>query len=98
MVESIYFLKPAWCGTHRAGLWPEQDFQSVTVATAFRRWFSLLHWGRQIFSEFRPAYRSGTERRPSTQVFSPTPSLSSAQARGKLRYTVLDSTGWPRAF
>src|SRR5580700_7157225 len=41
MVESIYFLKPAWCGTHRAGLWPEQDFQSVTVATAFRRWFSL---------------------------------------------------------
>src|SRR5580693_2339636 len=41
MVESIYFLKPAWCGTHLAGLWPEQDFQSVTVATAFRRWFSL---------------------------------------------------------
>src|ERR1700683_3884975 len=41
MVESIYFLKPAWCGAHRAGLWPEQDFQSVTVATAFRRWFSL---------------------------------------------------------
>jgi hypothetical protein len=41
MVESIYFLKPAWCGAHPAGLWPEQDFQSVTVATAFRRWFSL---------------------------------------------------------
>src|SRR5580693_8302712 len=41
IAESIYFLKPAWCGTHRAGLWPEQDFQSVTVATAFRRWFSL---------------------------------------------------------
>jgi hypothetical protein len=23
MVESIYFLKPAWCGNHLAGLWPE---------------------------------------------------------------------------
>jgi hypothetical protein len=23
MVEAIYFLKPAWCGNHRAGLWPE---------------------------------------------------------------------------
>src|SRR5580700_11389424 len=23
MVESIYFLKPAWCGDHPAGLWPE---------------------------------------------------------------------------
>jgi hypothetical protein len=23
MVESIYLLKPAWCGTHLAGLWPE---------------------------------------------------------------------------
>jgi len=36
MVESIYFLKPAWCGTHPAGLWPEQDLQSVTPATAFQ--------------------------------------------------------------
>jgi hypothetical protein len=36
MVESIYFLQPAWCGTHPAGLWPEQDFQSVTRATAFQ--------------------------------------------------------------
>ena len=36
MVESIYFLKPAWCGDHRAGLWPEQDLQSVIVATAFQ--------------------------------------------------------------
>ena len=23
MVEAIYFLKPAWCGIHLAGLWPE---------------------------------------------------------------------------
>jgi hypothetical protein len=23
MVESIYFLNPAWCGAHFAGLWPE---------------------------------------------------------------------------
>src|ERR1700683_3133367 len=45
MVESIYFLKPAWCGAHRAGLWPEQDFQSVTVATAFRGRFHYLHLG-----------------------------------------------------
>ena len=36
MVESIYFLQPAWCGIHPAGLWPEQDFQSVTRATAFQ--------------------------------------------------------------
>ena len=41
MVESIYFLKPAWCGTHFAGLWPEQGLQPVTRATALRRWFSL---------------------------------------------------------
>jgi hypothetical protein len=39
MVESIYFLKPAWCGNHFAGLWPEQGLQPVTRATAFRRWF-----------------------------------------------------------
>ncbi len=39
MVESIYFLKPAWCGTHPAGLWPEQGLQPVTRATALRRWF-----------------------------------------------------------
>jgi len=39
MVESIYFLKPAWCGDHLAGLWPEQGFQPVTRAIAFRRWF-----------------------------------------------------------
>jgi ABC-type antimicrobial peptide transport system permease subunit len=36
MVKSIYFLKPAWCGTHFAGLWPEQGFQPVTSATAFQ--------------------------------------------------------------
>src|SRR5580700_9955980 len=42
MVESIYFLKPAWCGTHLAGLWPEQGLQPVTRATAFRRWFATL--------------------------------------------------------
>src|ERR1035441_9503667 len=39
MVESIYFLKPAWCGTHFAGLWPAQGPQPVTRATAWRRWF-----------------------------------------------------------
>ena len=42
MVESIYFLKPAWCGDHLAGLWPEQGFQPVTRAIAFRRWFVTL--------------------------------------------------------
>ena len=42
MVESIYFLKPAWCGTHPAGLWPEQGLQPVTRATALRRWFLTL--------------------------------------------------------
>jgi hypothetical protein len=36
MVESIYVLKAAWCGAHHVGLWPEHDFQSVTVATAFQ--------------------------------------------------------------
>ena len=41
MVKSIYFLKPAWCGIHSAGLWPEQGLQPVIRATAFRRWFSL---------------------------------------------------------
>jgi len=30
MVESIYFLKPAWCGSHPAGLWPEKGLQPVT--------------------------------------------------------------------
>src|SRR5580692_6099022 len=39
MVESIYFLKPAWCGTPCAGLWPEQGLQPVRKAFAFRRWF-----------------------------------------------------------
>src|SRR5580700_8610725 len=36
MVESIYFLKPAWCGTPCAGLWPEQGLQPVRKAFAFR--------------------------------------------------------------
>jgi hypothetical protein len=36
MVESIYFLKPAWRGAHCAGLRPEQDLKSVTTATAFQ--------------------------------------------------------------
>jgi hypothetical protein len=36
MVESIYFLKPARCGTHLAGLWPEQGLQPVTNAAALR--------------------------------------------------------------
>jgi len=35
MVKPIYFLKPASCGTHFAGLWPEQGLQPVTRATAF---------------------------------------------------------------
>jgi len=29
-------LKPAWCGIHLAGLWPEQGLQPVTGATAFQ--------------------------------------------------------------
>ena len=29
MVESIYFLKPAWCRTHLAGLWPEQGLHRL---------------------------------------------------------------------
>src|ERR1700684_2011034 len=53
MCESIYFLKPAWCGTHRAGLLPEQDFQSVTVATAFRRWFSLSPEYSRLYPNFK---------------------------------------------
>jgi hypothetical protein len=36
MVKAIYFLKPAWCGNHPAGLRPEEDLQSVIVATAFQ--------------------------------------------------------------
>ena len=36
MAESIYALKPAWCGIHSAGLQPEQDFQSGNRATAFQ--------------------------------------------------------------
>jgi hypothetical protein len=36
MVESIYFLKPGWCGAHLAGLWPEQGLQPVTIATALQ--------------------------------------------------------------
>src|ERR1700691_5281964 len=43
MVESIYFLKPAWCGTPCAGLWPEQGLQPVRKAFAFRRWFFTLN-------------------------------------------------------
>src|SRR5271169_6041224 len=46
MVESIHFLKPAWCGTHPAGLWPEQGLQPVTRATALRRWFLTLNGER----------------------------------------------------
>jgi hypothetical protein len=36
MVKSFYFLKPAWCGIHLAGLWPEQGLQPVTRATALQ--------------------------------------------------------------
>ncbi len=39
MVEPIYFLKPAWCGTPCAGLRPEQGLQPVRKALAFTRWF-----------------------------------------------------------
>lgn len=35
-------MKPAWCGNHLAGLWPEQGLQPVIKATAFRRWASLF--------------------------------------------------------
>jgi hypothetical protein len=41
MVESIYFLKPAWCEAHPAGLRPEEGLQSSSGATAFRQWFSV---------------------------------------------------------
>ena len=36
-------MKPAWRGDHPAGLWPEQGFQPVTRAIAFRRWFVTLY-------------------------------------------------------
>jgi len=50
MVEPIYFLKPAWCGTHFAGLWPEQGLQPVTRATAFEAVdFTLSVLGANIF-------------------------------------------------
>src|SRR5580704_9984514 len=62
MVESIYFLKPAWCGTHFAGLWPEQGLQPVTRATALRRWFvtqqACHHQGHHL--AFATAKRSVT--------------------------------------
>src|SRR6202012_3349232 len=60
MFESIYFLKPAWCGNHFAGLWPEQGFQPAIRAFAFRRWLSLDfgHWlaefGQPITGEDHP--------------------------------------------
>ena len=53
MVESIYFLKPAWCGAHFAGLWPEQGLQPVTRATALRRWFVTrsVYWCEDLFEK-----------------------------------------------
>ena len=36
MVKSVYFLKPAWCGNHSAGLRPEQGLQPVIRATALQ--------------------------------------------------------------
>jgi hypothetical protein len=51
MVKSIYFLKPAWCGTHFAGLGPEQGLQPVTRATAFRRWFVTEQTQKKDVSE-----------------------------------------------
>jgi hypothetical protein len=59
MVESIYFLKPAWCGAHFADLRPEQGLQPVTRATALRRWFSLMassvHTVAEQWTRNRPA-------------------------------------------
>ena len=51
MVESIYFLKPAWCGDHLAGLWPEQGLQPVTRATA-------LAWIQPVPHAGGPAFES----------------------------------------
>jgi 2-keto-4-pentenoate hydratase/2-oxohepta-3-ene-1,7-dioic acid hydratase in catechol pathway len=45
MVKSIYFLKPAWCGIHLAGLWPEQGLQPVTRATALQAVVFTLNHG-----------------------------------------------------
>src|ERR1700686_4094077 len=57
MVESICFLKPAWCGTHFAGLWPEQGFQPVTRATALRRWFvTPLPTNSDLTNNYLPSY------------------------------------------
>src|ERR1700735_856021 len=62
MVESIYFLKPAWCGTHFAGLRPEQGLQPVTRATALRRWFvTRLH-----VVDGHPIWQRGNKR-PTTR-------------------------------
>jgi hypothetical protein len=48
---------------------------------------------------FRPAHRSGRcAETIHPNLLSPTPSLSSAQHRGKLRYAVFASTGRPSAF
>jgi len=69
MVESIYFLKPAWCGAHRAGLWPEQDFQSVTVATAFRRWFSLGVTTSWLNLRASPLTQAGSSRGEGCEMF-----------------------------
>jgi hypothetical protein len=36
MVDSIYFLKPAWCQIHLFGLRPEQGLEPVPNATALQ--------------------------------------------------------------
>jgi hypothetical protein len=61
MVESIYFLQPAWCGIHPAGLWPEQDFQSVTRATAFQAVVCPFAGSRTIYNATGDAYREPME-------------------------------------
>jgi hypothetical protein len=57
MVESIYFLKPAWCGIHFTGLWPEQGLQPVTRATAFEA--VVCHFCEEIgFARARFRFKS----------------------------------------
>ena len=38
MVEAIYFLKPAWCGMHCAGLWPDRAYSPLPEPPPSRRW------------------------------------------------------------
>jgi len=73
MVKPIYFLKPAWCGTHFAGLWPEQGLQPVTRATALRRWISLLtaRFARKPSARSAEGWRSGVAIKHAVRRFAP---------------------------